>query len=151
MHRYMCNLSGLRWASAPQSDVGLGTECRPHVATSFPPCFPQRPCLTTQSSQSPTGATSARTNGAKTLRNALRHPLRSRLEAQRQRHLTGEDCHPVQWGVSLFVRVLVTADCFNLVLPSNPESAPRRVDNWEDSLKGGDTAKTGVSCYITYL
>ncbi|KAJ7460420.1 hypothetical protein B0H11DRAFT_1872521 [Mycena galericulata] len=28
------------------------------------------------------------------------------------------------------------------ILPRNPESAPRRVDNWEDSLKGGDTAKT---------
>jgi hypothetical protein len=90
-------------------------------------------------------------NGAKTFRNALRHPLRSRLEAQRQRHPTSEDCHPVQLGVSLFVRVLATANCVNLVLPSNPKSAPRRANNGEDSVKRGDTAKTCTSCYSTYL
>jgi hypothetical protein len=138
----------LRWPSAPQSHVGR----RPHVATSFLACFPQRPCLTTRSSQNLTGATSARTNGAKTLRNALRHPLRRRLEAQRQGHLICEDCHPVQLGVSLFVRVLATADCVNnLALHSNPKSAPRRADNGEDSVKRGDTAKTRTSSYSTYL
>ncbi|KAJ7914024.1 hypothetical protein B0H13DRAFT_1873367 [Mycena leptocephala] len=38
-----------------------------------------------------------------------------------------------------------TADSFNLVLPPNPESATRHVNNGEDSLKGGDGAKTDKS------
>ncbi|KAJ6524941.1 hypothetical protein B0H19DRAFT_1386049 [Mycena capillaripes] len=36
-----------------------------------------------------------------------------------------------------------TVDCFNL--PSNLESARGRADKEEDSVKGGDTAKTGTA------
>jgi hypothetical protein len=57
----------------------------------------------------------------------------------------------VQLRASLFVRFLATADSFNLVLPSNTQSAPSGVDNGEDSAKGGNTAQTGACCYATYL
>jgi hypothetical protein len=56
----------------------------------------------------------------------------------------------VQLRVSLYVRFLATANSFNLVLPSNTERVPSRIDNGEDSSKGADTAQTGAR-YTTYL
>jgi hypothetical protein len=140
----------LRWPSAPQSDVRLRTERWPHVATSFPPCFPHRPCLTTQSGKRPTCSTPSRADCKNLLGNAVRHSLCKHLEARHQRRLTGKDRHLAQPQVSIFVRVPATADYFNLALPSHSESEPIRDDNGTDSLKGGDTTKTGVSYYITY-
>jgi hypothetical protein len=57
----------------------------------------------------------------------------------------------VKVRVSLFIRVPGTADCLNLVSPSDAESAPRHADDGEDALEGGDTAEAvdGVSCYST--
>jgi hypothetical protein len=144
-------------------DWGLGID---HVTASFPSCF-LRPCLTTQSSptcstRSRAERTSSRTERTKSLRNsrtdctyplrnAVRHPLRSDLEARHQYLLTGKDHHPVQLRVSLFFHCPATADSFNLVLPSNTGSASSGVDNGEDSAKGGDTARTGACCYTPYL
>jgi hypothetical protein len=139
----------LRWPTAPQSDVGLGTEHRPHVATSFPPCCP--PCLTTESCQCPTCSTRpicSKSSG----RDGLRRPLRSHLGARHQRRLTGTDRQPVKLRVGLFVRVPATAHHFNLVLLSHPASENICDSNGRDSSKGGgDTTKAGESPYITYL